>query len=121
MSGPSIFHVGYDSALIEIREAVLHRAGYRVHSVKGNDEAMRVASQLDADLVIIGNGGTFDERAEIVNWLAQNLPNLPILVMRVSKTESYPGSTVEFIGDTPNEWLQTIEKTVASHAKATGA
>jgi len=114
MAGETILHVGYDSMLIEIREGVLRRAGYHILSVKGSDEAKRVSAEVEADLIIIGNGGRPDERGEIVDWLARKLPGIPILVMRVSNEETYPGATVEFIGNTPSQWLQTIEKTLAS-------
>jgi DNA-binding response OmpR family regulator len=113
MAGETILHIGYDPVLIEVREAVLERHGYQVVSIRGNEAAKRTAND-GVDLVIVGNGGRLGERTEIVNWLVKNWPKVPVLVMRASEDESFPEATVEFIGDTPNEWITVIEKTIRS-------
>jgi CheY-like chemotaxis protein len=53
MAGETILHIGYDSVLMQVREAALERHGYHVVSVKGNEAAMRIAND-GADLVVVG-------------------------------------------------------------------
>jgi hypothetical protein len=114
MAGETILHIGYDSLLIGVREAVLERHGYNVVSILGNDAAMRIANDA-ADLIIVGNGGRLEERVEIVRWLSKKWPTVPILVMRVDEDERFPEATVEFVGNTPNEWIAAVERTLEFH------
>jgi len=111
MAGEKILHVGYDSLLIELREAVLHRHGFSVVTVKGNEAAKQTAPD-SFDLVIVGNGGTLEQRQDIVSWFAERWPNLPILVMHAAAEEEFPGATVEFIGDTPQDWIVSIRRAI---------
>ncbi len=125
MAGETILHVAYDSLLMEVRESALERHGYRVVSVMGNEAAKRLASPA-ADLVIIGNGGSLEERIEIVKWLAEHWPQVAVIVMTADERERYPQGTVVFQGDTPNDLVTLVQRVVVSHQKlrkptATGA
>ena len=113
MAGERILHVGYDPVLTELREGVLGRNGYEVVSAIGNEAAKRAAED-SFDLVIIGNGGTVEERAEIVKWFAKRRIKLPVLVMRAGPDEHFPQATVEFIGATPEDWISSIRRAVQS-------
>ena len=117
MAGEKILHVGYDSMLIEVREAVLRRYGYSVFTVEANEAAKQFPVE-NVDLVIVGNGGTLEERREIVTWFATHRPGVPVLVMRAGVEESFPEATVEFIGDTPQDWIQSIKGALRSKEKA---
>jgi DNA-binding NtrC family response regulator len=116
MAGETILHIGYDSVLMQVRETVLERHGYHVVTVKGNEAAMRIAND-GADLVVVGNGGTFEQRSEIVNWLAEHWPSLPILVMTVGDGERYPEASLVFAGDTPNDLAAAVQRLLVSYKK----
>jgi DNA-binding NtrC family response regulator len=119
MAGETILHIDYDSVLMQVREAVLERHGYHVVSVMGNDAAKRIASD-GANLVIVGNGGRLEERAEMVRWLASNWPHVPVLAMSVSEIERFPEAAVVFIGDTPNDLIAVAQRIIVSRKKRRG-
>ena len=116
MAGETILHVAYDSLLMEVRESALERHGYRVVSVMGNEAAKRIASPA-ADMVVIGNGGSLDERVEMVKWLAENWPEVAVIVMSADERERYPQGTVVFQGDTPNDLVTLVQRVLVSHQK----
>ena len=116
MAGETILHVAYDSLLLEVRESALERHGYHVVSVMGNEAAKRIVSPA-ADMVIIGNGGSLDERTEMVNWLAENWPQIAVVVMIADERERYPDGAVVFQGDTPNDLVTLVQRVIVSHKK----
>ena len=116
MAGETILHIGYDSVLLQVREAALERHGYHVVSVKGNEAAMRIAND-GADLVVVGNGGTFEQRSEMVKWLAEHWPRLPMLAMTASDTERFPQASLVFSGDTPNDLAAAVQRLLVSYKK----
>ncbi len=116
MAGETILHISYDAVLQELRESVLERHGYHVVSVTGNEAGQRLANSA-ADLVIVGNGGSFEERMEMVKWLVQNLPQVPVVVMSTSEEELYPSPVVVFLGNTPTELAATVQRALVSHKR----
>lgn len=117
MAGETILHIGYDSILMQVRESVLERHGYHVVTVKGNEAAMRIANDA-ADLVVIGNGGRFEERAQMVKWLSEHWPRVPILAMTASETERFPQASLVFSGDTPNDLAAAVQRLLVSYKKS---
>lgn len=109
MTGDTVLHIGYDSLLIELRERVLERGGYRVASALGNQAARESAKSHRPMLVVIGSGGHYGDRAEIAAWLLENLPGTPVLVMCAAPDEQFPDGVVQFYGDTPNDWLVALQ------------
>ena len=116
MAGETILHVAYDSLLMELRESALERHGYRVVSVIGNEAAKRIASAA-ADVVVIGNGGSLEQRLEMVKWLAENWPQVAVIVMSADERERYPQGAVVFQGDTPNDLVTLVQRVIVSHRK----
>jgi DNA-binding NtrC family response regulator len=116
MAGETILHVAYDSLLKELRESALERHGYRVVSVVGNEAAKRIASGA-ADLVVIGNGGSLEERLEMVKWLAEYWPQVAVIVMSADERERYPQGAVVFQGDTPNDLVTLVQRVLVSYQK----
>ena len=116
MAGETILHVAYDSLLMEMRESALERHGYHVVSVIGNEAAKMIASPA-ADLVIIGNGGSLEERIAMVKWLAENWPQVAVVVMSADERERYPHGTIVFQGDTPNDLVTLVQRVITSHKK----
>lgn len=112
MAGETILHIGYDSVLLELRNAVLARARYHVISLLGNDAVRQSAKNAEVDLVVIGSGGHYAERREIAAWLTENLPGTRVLAMCLSPDERFPDGVFQFYGDTPRDWLIAVESTL---------
>lgn len=116
MAGETILHVAYDSVLLQVRESALERGGYHVVSVEGNDAARKIVNDA-ADVVLVGNGGDFDDRLQLVRWLAENWPQIPVVVMSASELERYPQEAIVFHGDTPNDLVALVQRVLVSHKK----
>ena len=116
MAGETILHVAYDALLLEVRESALERHGYHVTSVIGNEAAKRIVSAA-ADLVVVGNGGSLEERLDMVKWLTENWPQVAVIVMSADERERYPQGTVVFQGDTPNDLVTLVQRVLVSHQK----
>lgn len=109
MAGETILHIGYDPELLELRNGVLQRGEYLVLSLLGNEAVRESAKSIKADLIVIGSGGTYEERVEIAQWLSDNIHDTRVLVMCASPDESYPPGIFHFYGDTPRDLLIAVD------------
>ena len=116
MAGETILHVAYDSILLKLRESAMERGGYHVVSVEGNEAAKKLVNDA-ADAVVVGNGGSFEERLEMVQWLNETWPQIPAVVMSVSEEERYPQPAIVFHGHTPNDLVALVQRVIVSHKK----
>ena len=112
MAGETILHIGYDPVLTELRQHILERAGYRVLTLLGNDAARSGAKATNPEAIVVGSGGDYHERLEVAAWLLDNMPGLPVLVMRVTPDEEFSPSIVTFFGDTARDWLIAVDSLV---------
>ena len=109
MAEETIFHIGYDPVLTELRQQVLERAGYRVISVIGNEDLRASDRSLSVDAVVVGSGGTFDERIDAIAWVRENLPGVPLLAMCAAPEEVFPPGVSSFLADTVRDWLIAVD------------
>ncbi len=109
MSG-HILQVGYYPTLNETRVEILHKAGYRVMSVLGNDSAMALDKSAFAsiDLVVVGASAPQSTRAEMLGWLKTHYPNIPVLMLQYREWETFSGADAAVPADNPMLWLQVV-------------
>ena len=112
MTGDTILHIGYDPVLTELRQQVLERAGYRVSNVLDNNALRERFPSDPVDAVVIGSGGTYEERMEAATWVRQNMPGVPTLVMCASPDEEFPPGVFSFLPDTARDWLIAVDSII---------
>jgi DNA-binding NtrC family response regulator len=105
-----ILQIAYYTTLRETRARMLQAAGYRVTSVVGNDEAMRLdkAAIASVDLVVIGFCALQTVRTTMVQWLKARYPNIVVVVLQFHNWEKFPEADAATLSDDPTVWLATI-------------
>src|SRR5205814_8281203 len=100
----------------DLRHHVLLKAGYRVTSVLGNDEAMRLHANViaAADLVVVGFCASHSLRVTMVHWLKMHQPSVPVLVLQFHSWESFPEADAATLSEDPAVWLTEVTRILKS-------
>ena len=111
-----ILQVAYYPTLRETRAELLERAGYRVTSVLGNDDAMEVGGAVMAatDLVVVGFSTSHSVRAAMVHWFKAHYPTLPVLVLQLHSWERFPEADAATLSEDPAIWLSEVARILKS-------
>jgi DNA-binding NtrC family response regulator len=106
--------IGYTRELITTRQMMLERAGYRVSSVQGNDQARALNTRqlASAELVLIGFSAPYRIRAEILEWLKDRAPELRVMVMLAHSLEKFPDADCVTLSEDPEVWLSAVANAI---------
>lgn len=102
--------VAFNSALMKTREALLRSRGYTVTSVLGAEPAKAAAGQ-GFDVFAVGHAAPWTERRDLVRWLKQNFPGVPVVcLLRNRFEEPIPEADCSTDVEDPKGWLAAVEK-----------
>jgi DNA-binding NtrC family response regulator len=107
---PRIFQIAHDGDLMRLREMVLVQSGYSVTSAAGNAEVRRLLTQeAPFDAFFIGWSMTLDERKDIIVWLKQHWPSVPVVAIHNAFQSATAGADFCASHDTPEEWIGAVK------------
>ena len=107
---PRIFQIAYNEGLMRLREIALVQSGYSVASVSGSAEARQLLLlQAPYDAFFIGWSMPSDQRKDVVLWLKQHWPNVPVVAIHDAFQSPTPGADVCAAHDTPQEWIGAVK------------
>jgi DNA-binding NtrC family response regulator len=112
----SVLQVAYYSTLMETREAMLKQDGYKVMSVLGNDQGMTISRNGSFDVVVVGFSASLAERTQMVRWLKQHLPDVPVIVLLRHSMESFPDADLATFSEDPKVWLAAVRQACKSRS-----
>lgn len=92
---------------------LLQRAGYDVTCALGNQKAMELAKKGDFNLAVVGHSTSLAARVEMLQWLAEHWPGLPVVALRRHPAEVLPAATYVADVDDPGQWLAAVAKAAA--------
>ena len=116
MAGERVLCISYDPTLSRIRELILERAGYTVHSVVGNQAGMLAAQTTRCDIFMVGNTAEREVREEMAGWLKRRFPTTPVIALKRWEYESpIPGADCVTATVDPAEWLKIVCDCLAAH------
>ena len=106
-----VCQISYDFKLGTERAALLRLNGYEVISVYGNDAARVVLSATEQHCVafIVGHGAPAETRREMVLWLKQQFPKIPVIAMNSAGIGPLEGADHNVNLDGQETWLPIIE------------
>jgi CheY-like chemotaxis protein len=105
----TIFQIAYDAKLAPVSTDLLTAQGYNVVTVYGNEAAQRVLALPQApDLFIVGHLAPEENRKEVVAWLKENYPGVPILALHAAEGCELAGADYNVKLNGPDAWLSTI-------------
>jgi DNA-binding NtrC family response regulator len=114
MARARIFHVAYDTSLLNVRNEMLKHAGFQVFSVLGNTQARLVLEgQADYDLVVIGWSGSYSERREIVRWVKERSPKLRVIALYSNGGQEIAEADFNSHSEKPEEWFAAVKRAAA--------
>jgi CheY-like chemotaxis protein len=95
-TAPSVAHIlciSYDEALLETRKLILERAGFKVTTAHGLDEAIeRCGGEPDFDLIVMGHSIPRKDKSDIFTKL-HNYADIPMLSIRRHGDDPVPEAT----------------------------
>src|SRR5438105_14072901 len=105
-----ILQVAYYPALSEVRALTLTSAGYRVTSVLGNGEAMRLdgAVMATVGLFVVGFCAPHSVRAAMVHWFNAHYPQIPVVVLQFHAWDKFPEADAVTMCEDCTEWGQRL-------------
>jgi len=107
---PRIFQIAYNEALMRVREMVLVQNGYSVASAPGSAEARRLlVLEAPYDAFLVGWSMPSNQRKDIVLWLKQHWPKVPVVAIHDAFQSPTPGADVCTAHDTPEEWIGAVK------------
>ena len=104
----SILQIGYVPALVETRAIMLRKDGYNVVSALGNDQGISVAPSRPFDVVVVGFSERHPVRDQMVRWLKQHLPNVPVVALLAHGYEVFPDADCVTLSENPRNWLNAV-------------
>jgi hypothetical protein len=103
-----IFQVAY-SKVLPVRAHLLHRGGFEVSSVSGNEVAQFVLhTRPHYDLFLIGNDASLPVRMEMVRWLRASYPDPTIVALNSKHGHVIDGPHYNAPSRPAAAWLSTI-------------
>ena len=105
-----VCQISYDPQLGGEREGLLRLHGYEVISIFGNEAAEVILSTTNqrCDAFIIGHAASQNRRCEILIWLKQRFPRIPVVVMNGPETEPLSGADYNVSLEEQDTWLAAI-------------
>jgi hypothetical protein len=105
-----VCQVSYDFKLGTERAALLRANGYEVISIYGNDAARVVLSATEQHCVsfIVGHGAPAETRRDMVRWLKEQFPKIPVIAMNAPGIGPLDGVDYNVKLDGPETWLPII-------------
>ena len=88
---------------------MLESDGYTVTSALGNDQGIALAATVQFDVVVVGFSGANDVRSNMVRWLKQNVPLVPVVALLASSADAVPDADCETFSENPRVWLDTVQ------------
>ncbi|HZR29646.1 MAG TPA: hypothetical protein VFA71_12785 [Terriglobales bacterium] len=114
MAGDRVLSIAYDPTLSKIRELILERAGYQVHSVIGNEAGILAAQKHNFDLFILGNTAEYAVRQEMANFLKSYSQQTPLIALKRFEYEApIEGADCASATMDPSLWLKTVSDCLA--------
>ena len=84
--------------------------GYSVLSARGSASVNRLnLTTSHVDVVAMGHGATWEERQELINYVRQLLPRVPILALLRMDDAPFTGATFNLRADDPPQWAATVD------------
>lgn len=104
-----LFQIAYDETLASLRTDLLKRRGYEVVTVLGNEAAKTVLSLPQyCDLFIVGDQAPQETRQEIVAWLRERYPSVPIVALNAADGRELGSADYNVVSHGADAWLSTI-------------
>jgi DNA-binding NtrC family response regulator len=105
-----ILQIAYYPTLKETRAEMLEEIGYRVTSVLGNDDAIRLDEPFmsTVDAVVFGFCSPQSVRQTMIQWLKRRYPMLPVVALQFYDWETIPEADACTLSENPKVWLSTI-------------
>jgi short-subunit dehydrogenase involved in D-alanine esterification of teichoic acids len=105
-----ICQISYDFKLRSERAALLRLNGYEVISICGNDAARLILNARDQHCVafIVGHAAPEETRHEMVLWLKQQFPKIPVIAMNAPGIGPLEDADYNVKLDGPETWLPVI-------------
>ena len=104
----SVLQIGYVPALVETRAIMLRKDGYNVVSAVGNDQGINLAPSRPFDVVVVGFSERHPVRAQMVRWLKQHLPSVPVVALAAHDYEAFPDADCVTLSEDPRVWLAAV-------------
>jgi DNA-binding NtrC family response regulator len=108
----SVLQIAYYSTLLQTRQQMLENDGYKVVSALGNDQAMAFASTEPFDVAVVGFSANYPVRKQMVRWLKQHLPHLPVVALLANAHEKFPEADCTAVSENPRSWLAAVSDCV---------
>lgn len=110
-----VLQIAYYESLLETRALLLQRAGYRVFSVLGNEQAIAATGRLltNTDVVLIGFSGPYEQRTAMLQWLKEQHPEIPVVVLQSQAWEVFAEADCVVLPEHPETWLAAISACVS--------
>lgn len=89
---------------------MMRAEGHVVTSALGNEAGKELVHENDFDVVVVGFSGRLQDRREIVRWLKDRRPGLPVVALQ-SQSESIDGADCLVSGQDPQVWLSAVRET----------
>ncbi len=103
----SVLQIAYYPSLLHTRQIMMENDGHLVTSVLGNTECKTLATAKAFDVVLIGFSGKLEQRREIIRWLKDVNPQLPIVALS-TQSEELPQADYAMPSDDPKRWLAAV-------------
>ena len=104
----SILHIGYVAALVETRALMLRKDGYLVVSALGNEQGISMAPSRPFDVVVVGFSDHHQTRNQMVLWLKEHLPGVPVVALAAHEYEAFPDADCVTLSENPRVWLDKV-------------
>src|SRR5436305_91890 len=113
-----ILQIAYYPNLLKIRSLVLEAAGYRITSVLGNNEAMKLDASIIATLTlaVVGFSAPQSVRTAMVQWFKAHYPKIPVLVLQSHPWERFPEADAATPSEDPAVWMKLVAKALKAPA-----
>jgi len=113
---PVIFQIAYEERLSIARNELLRHRGYEVVSVMGNESAKVILSMPEKyDAFILGHAAPEPDRREMVRWLKEHYPKVPVLALNPPSQKELAGADFNVQQNGPEVLLSTITAAVPPH------
>ena len=105
----SILSISYDQALLETRELILSREGFKVESAVGFSAAVRACEKGEFDLVIMGHSIPPEDKAAIIEQL-RDICDTPILALRRPNESTLKSAEYNLDSGDPARFLDYVNE-----------
>lgn len=106
-----IFQIAYVKEHAVARTELLRLCGFEVISVVGNEAAKVILSlQQHSDLFMIGHSAPDKDRKEMVAWLKERYPEVPILALNSPGIRELAGADYNVKLNGPETWLALVTR-----------